>query len=265
MSFILFNLFLVVQAQNDLWSSQKFENQVITRYNQGEPVSVFNLLLFPNSNASSQNISDFQSKFNSFLDKMIKKKERGINEEKLVSQLFYQVHRKFLKKYREYSVLSDVAASGSYDCVSGTALYSILLKALQIKHKIRETDYHVYILIEGNEQNYLFESTDPLAGFVNDQEEILARIRMYAEDNGDENEKYFSVVEGGIQRSVDITQLAGLQYYNLAVESYNQRAFNHSFSYIQKSLILYPTERIKRFYNLLIETVSFKNLTSQVQ
>jgi len=198
-----------------------------------------------------------------FSIKLLNKKKSRSAEQHL-KLAFYEVHRKFLKQYQNHSSLSALLEEGLYDCLSGTSLYVLLLEELGYDYKIRETDYHIYLLVEGGEANssqqFLFESTDPVSGFISDKKEILKREEQYqsawAEDGNGVQGIATATLEYQFSRKVnnDINryQLAGLHYYNQGIYAYNNHNYYEAVSSLQKALFLYDSPRIREFLDLTV-------------
>ena len=73
------------------------------------------------------------------------------------------MHKKILKQYRESATTLDLALrDGTYNCLSSTLLYNILLEAIGIQAKAIVLPTHVYTLIEDHGQPIEVENTTPL-------------------------------------------------------------------------------------------------------
>ena len=102
-----------------------------------------------------------------------KKKQRNSNSEyRLLYHVFYKTHQAYLKKYKPVESFGRMLKTGEYGCLTGTALYALILNDLGYSFEVIETNYHVYLLINGAKQQYLFESTDPVYGFYSNQKDI---------------------------------------------------------------------------------------------
>lgn len=179
-----------------------------------------------------------------------------MTDAQFLEKVFYTVHRKKLGWYQNYVSFSEIFESKRYDCLTGTALYSLILDHFQIEHKLYEFDYHVLLIAKTDEGSFLFEATDPINGFVTDQQEIARRIAVYAV-GADPNRKLKPIGNAldythssHINNQISFSDLAGLQYYNLAIEAFNAGAFSKANLLIRKACSLYPAERIRtmQFY-----------------
>ncbi len=174
------------------------------------------------------------------------KKLKQKNELHFLKSVFYTVHRQVLKKYKEYSTVENLLTQGHYNCVSGTALYALLLDRLEIPYQIWEMNYHVYLTVPIAGMQVMFETTDPQQGWITDLQEIQQRIDHFLEE-ADQYHQALSISAPLIHRPIQLRQLAGLQYYNLALEEYRQQNRQKSQQYIRKAITLYPSERIAAF------------------
>jgi hypothetical protein len=96
-------------------------------------------------------------------------KESGLEKkkpDKKIKFVYDQVHNPLLKKYELENKFHDIFTSGNYNCVSATALYSLVFDKLDIPYEIKEEPTHVYLLGYPNSQNILVETTSPLHGYL---------------------------------------------------------------------------------------------------
>ncbi|MDX1629344.1 MAG: hypothetical protein R3345_11630, partial [Fulvivirga sp.] len=150
------------------------------------------------------------------------KKDKLRDDEQLIDHIFYRLHRKVLKNYERHASLNRTFQEGAYDCLTGTALYAIIFNRLDIPFQIIETNYHIYLKIDlDTNRTILIESTDPINGFISGDEKVEERLSDM--NNNDE-----TITGGGnyqfevnMQASIGLMNLAGLHYYNAAVDAFN--------------------------------------------
>jgi hypothetical protein len=148
-------------------------------------------------------------------------------------RLFFHVQQQFLKSYEAYPLLEETLLEGKYDCLSATALFAFVLEEMQVAYQIYETPNHVYLLVVFSEKDrVLIETTDALQGFVDNEAQIEARIRLYSQA---ENE----LVGGALNSLLTLEELSGLQLHNQAIKHY--QAGN-------KALSLELSEQAAHFY-----------------
>ena len=176
--------------------------------------------------------------------------KRSKSTEQFLKHFFYYVHRNYLKDYQQYATLNDVLENGKYDCVSGTALYALLLDALHINFSVQEMTYHMYLEIPLDGGIAIIESTDPLAGFISTESAIAERLAQYQAEEADP-----TVYSRPIQAKVGMDELLGLSYFNAAVFHYNQQQFTPARQYLRQAIRWYPADRMYAF-QAIIETVA---------
>ncbi len=186
--------------------------------------------------------------------------KKNSSEIKLAKSLFHKAHRNFLKNYRAYATIDDVFEKGDYDCLSGTYILSQALTNLKIKHKIIETNYHIFLIAETNQGEVLMESTDRYEGFVTDPKKIEVKIDNYRSNRLDkiEGQLYLSRIK--IYHEILPIQLSGLLYFNLAVESFHKNDLIASCQYLKSAWRIYDNPRIDEFAPILTRSVMRSHL-----
>jgi len=219
------------------------------------PEEAFRLLLQVGHTTEAENYQGFYGELTSFLERMARRQKRYQSEERFVRYLFYKIHNKYLKQYRQQADFYELMDQGVYDCVTAASLYSLALAALNIQHSIEELPYHVYLTVEtrDTQKTILLETTDNFQGFVNTQEDIAKRINSYSKPgNQDESEHYH--YDFDIDHSISLKQLIGLNYFNKAVFLYNNRKIEKAGSLLSVAKNLYPGKRMDAFEALIART-----------
>ncbi len=191
-------------------------------------------------------VSDFAISFDELVAKMERKQQRYRRDVDFLNYLFYKVHNKYLKQYEQYVSFGDVMANGKYDCLTGTAFYGLLLDQLGYSFRIHETNYHIVLLINLPEGQVMFESTDYAHGFLKDAEKISERLSLHTSNNTQGGEDLL-VFENNANHMIGLRQLAGLQYYNLAIKAFNVQDFASAHAQIEKAVTLYDSPRVREF------------------
>ncbi|WOK06349.1 hypothetical protein RT717_25060 [Imperialibacter roseus] len=171
------------------------------------------------------------------------------SEEQFLKFFFYRVHRKELKSYEQYVSLASQFETGQYDCLTATSLYYLYLTDLGYKVNLVETDYHIYLKVNAGERSFLFESTDPIAGFISSEIEISEKEKEYLSaqrqnlsgisSNTTDGQKSYILNDKLTKR-----ELAGLNYYNRAIAAWNAKDILKAVALVDKSYFLYPSDRI---------------------
>ena len=210
------------------------------------------LFIAVEGDVSAEKTTEYLSELDDFVAHLRRKQAKYASEKKFLSYLFYKVHRKYLKRYQDHTTLYELLERGRYDCVTGTALYALLLEALQINYQVQELPYHVYLNIYlTNGDTVLIESTDPQRGFVTRSSERQERLTQYAASlTADPNTDAYQY-DFTIQESIGLTELAGLSYFNEAVAYYNQQQFQQAITLLQQATQLYSSQRMEAFRSLV--------------
>ncbi len=189
------------------------------------------------------------NRFEATVDHLREKEPKYRHQLSFLRHLFYYVHRKHLKRFSKYSLFADVMKNGTYDCVSGTALYALLLEGLNIPYEIWEMDYHAYLTLKVEGKTIVFEATDPVHGFIAQPEQIEEHLNLYKSAARAFKEAH-GQKEALIHRAVTLKQLAGLQFYNRAIKALLDQRAEVARQFAQQALTYYPAPRIKRLLEM---------------
>lgn len=171
---------------------------------------------------------------------------------------FIETHRKFLKKYSQYSDISQVFTTGKYDCLTATSIYSVVLDRLNFDYNIIETNYHIFIVVNTSHGEVLLETTDLWNGFVTDSKKIDQRIGNYKKNTVASlpaNDKKFYLYHLNLYHTLQQSQLPGLLYFNQAVKAYNAGEWEQCATLLDKAQAIYSSPRIAELTLILIESV----------
>ena len=84
---------------------------------------------------------------------------------------FNKTRQEFFRRYTQYATFSETLNKGRYNCLTGTALYALLLDHFGIGYNImKQLSY--FLLAETDDGQALFEATDPIDGFVTDSKQL---------------------------------------------------------------------------------------------
>lgn len=192
--------------------------------------------------------------FESFLNKLDKKNASVKSERAFIRYVFEKTHQRFLKNYEAYASLDETFDNGSYNCLTGTILFSLILHHYNIDHQVIETNYHIFILAETEEGEILLEATDPLNGFVTSAKEIEDRINLYKQNQLQEQQqdKSYYKFRFELYNEVSLDELRGLAYYNNAVNSFNHKNLEVAVQNLVRANELYSSYRIDEFSQILL-------------
>lgn len=198
--------------------------------------------------------------WNSLIRKLERKSDA--DTEYFLEYLFYKTHQKLLKEYNIGTTFNNLLETGSYDCVAASITYSILLKYFDIDHSIIETDYHVFIIADINEKEYVLETTDPRNGWISDDKEIKEFKSDFLLDNSvvslNQNEAVGSLDYGQpnsrtIYKEISLRELSALQYFNQGLIAIHNQDYKLATRRLQQALNLYDSERINSLFKIVAQ------------
>jgi tetratricopeptide (TPR) repeat protein len=161
------------------------------------------------------------------------------SEKKYLKWVVQEVRNRFLHNYDLYPSFGQLFTSGTYNCLSGTALYGLIFQKLNYPVEIHETAFHSYLIIHTPKREILLDATDAENGFAFYAYQIGAREALYREN---EKARY----QPAFNRVITFNELAGLHYYNEAILQFNAQNYSESLHYLEKAARLYPrSERIQ--------------------
>lgn len=196
------------------------------------------------------------------IESLSAKKSKLKRDEDFVAFVFARTHTKVLKRYVPYTSFGSMMTRGSYDCLTATALYAVLLNHFGYECQVIETNYHVFLTTRLNGKLVMLESTDPINGFVTNQLEIEQRIKtarqpVYSASLSTKNTYQFNT---DIFNAVRLEQLPGLLYYNQAVSAYNDRDLETAVNALGQAVVRYSSPRIQEFSAIILISVESSDL-----
>jgi hypothetical protein len=219
------------------------------------------LVLYGANNANSN--PEASNEFFKFVDKLEAKQSSFKKESAFLEYLFLKTHQKFLKNYVTYVPFQQLFVNGDYNCLTGTALYALLLHHFGFDYKIIETNYHIFLIAETREGRVLFEATDPAQGFIKDFKAIESRINLYRRDeiqNTSVAHKTYYKFTFHLFNDVGLDELRGLMHYNEAIEFFNDHDFSSAIAALEKTMTLYRSQRIEEFSKVVLYSIVESNL-----
>lgn len=223
---------------------------------QGQDLTQLNRYILTSGQGNLQNAEAKISQLHEKIGSKSKKSDR-----QFLRNVFSITHRQLLKQYDQYSGFGDLFQTGQYDCLTATALYSLVLSHFGYAHKIIETNYHIFLLVQTDEGEILIESTDPINGFEYQSDRIQARIQSYLDDQGriagNESQHIFSY---SLFEQVSSIQMEGLLYYNQCVRAFNNQQWIEAGRYLTMAKQHYDSPRTREMENLLLSVIASNEL-----
>ncbi|GAB5522610.1 MAG: hypothetical protein Roseis2KO_04820 [Roseivirga sp.] len=215
---------------------------------------------------------EIEADLSKYLTKLETIKKRKKTDLEFLKSVFFKTHRKYLKRYDASATLEETMTTGVYGCLTGTALYSVILSHFGYENEIIELTSHVYLKVKLGDQIVLIESTLPEDGFLENVSEIAKATEQY-QDNSRKPNSIIAIAginegnaEGAYERSISLKQLSGLQYYNMAIYNIKGESLERAFANARESLNLYSCNRTEQLMEIVINKIlQSKNLTKDLK
>jgi hypothetical protein len=210
--------------------------------------------------------SETASEFNRFISKLEGKKSK-LSDDEFLKHIFSKTHKKFLKLYEGNADFQHLSENGRYNCLTGTALYAIILTHFKYEFKIIETNYHIFLVVNLKSGKVLFEATDPIHGYLTDAKAIQKRVSRYRENRPVSNDVSgnYSRYTFSLFNEVDLNEMAGLLHYNEAVEAFNAHQVAVAIQHLDKATKSYNSPRIEEFTKLVLIAVENSKMDLNVK
>lgn len=256
--FIIFSQVTKAQGKDSLVKKTdlRFKNDVeklaFQKTDLANPDHVVGLLL--SSYEPSNLYSD--SKAIQQIDQCVKtlhEETAGKTDAKKVKYIYDYVHKQFLKVYKLQNSFADIFSKGEYNCVSASALYSIIFTKLGIPHNVIEAPQHVYLVAYPQTLKILIETTSPEKGyyqfndnFVHQYVKVLYNSKLISKEEYDGNsastlfDKYYFTSKG-----LSLSEVASLQFSNYCIYHLEEKKYNEAIEEIKKAYYLNASDRNK--------------------
>jgi tetratricopeptide (TPR) repeat protein len=251
----------------DLTYASTFERKAFADYASKKP-DYFALFLAIDSTVTEEQYKIWKDRF----DKTVTELNPGFSDKKKNDKkarfLYESVHKSFLSKYEELSFFNQIFRNGVYNCVTATALYSLVFDRFSIPYAIQERPTHVYLVAYPEQERIQIETTTPIGGYrIYDQafkQQYVKKLTDYKLISASEYQsqsvdqlfdKYFFNNE-----VINITQLVGIQYYNAALSYIDKNEKVKALEQLEKYYFLYPDEK-SRYLMFALTAEIFNSLT----
>lgn len=206
--------------------------------------------------------------FTQYISHLEKKQASFKSEREFLRYIFNKTHQKFLKHYEPYASFGDLLKTGKYNCLTGTALYSLLLDHFGIQYTTIETNYHIFILTTVTGKPILLETTDPLMGFISNEKDIAEKLATYRTKdvpNAVSSNQLRYEFSFNLWQAVSLQELTGLLYFNQATKAYNHQQLTEASFFLVQAGQYYPSKRIEEFSALVITTILESTLADELK
>lgn len=215
----------------------------------------FNLYFSPTEKINAKEFTSMKQDVQDWVNYWQEQKDK--TNKSIVKKIFTKTRNKFLKNYAECSSFSEMINTGTYDCLTATLLYAHIFDELGYDFQIKQLNSHVYILLnDAHQGRTLIESTD-VYGYVINQNDIDERINKY--QSRLENSLLYKEYGMNLSENLSLKDLAGLQYYNQAVNAYRADNFQDAQLALYKASIVTDSPRIIYLRSYLEDQVSYED------
>ncbi|MGB0523528.1 MAG: hypothetical protein ACPGJS_11245 [Flammeovirgaceae bacterium] len=201
-------------------------------------------------------ISTYNSTYQKTLTAFEEKKQKWNQDKRFLAHVFFKIHQEYLKKYAPLPSFKATLKNGTYGCLTGTILYALFLKDLGYNYELIESNYHIVLIVKVKDERFLFEATDPIHGFITNSSQIdskLAAMQAANRGKGEKGKYYFTTQT---YNKVTLSNLIGLQLYNMAIVAYNHHNFKEAAKLLSHAKRYYSSERLEEFSQLLISQLN---------
>ncbi|NVJ47724.1 MAG: hypothetical protein HWE07_11375 [Cytophagia bacterium] len=210
----------------------------------------------------SESDSSLIEGFQKLVTKLEKKQNRRNSDYAFLRTIFYQTHSSLLLEYSRLATMDETLAKGKFGCLTGTAIYAILLEHFGYDYEIVELPNHVFIHLKIDDKSYVFESTLQFGGFMrtpSEMDKILEQpwINQRRISELSTVGQWFGDFEFFPSRYtiINLEQLAGLQYFNESAKYYLDKDYANAMDSALDAYALYPSERNEKLMQLIINKI----------
>lgn len=180
------------------------------------------------------------------------------NEVRKLRDLFKKTHARFLHSYVRYTNIEGLV-KGRYDCLTATSLFADILAKSGYKYNIIETNYHIFIVVNTSEGDVVLETTDRFAGFIDDEKKKNAMIAEYKKNALTWATPAHRQYNFSMYQPVSTDQLAGLLYFNQAVNAFNDHKWLECSNKLSASSSTTSFARVAQLAAMLYQSVAFSS------
>lgn len=186
---------------------------------------------------------------------------------KQIQVIYKTTHSFFLRKYEADAYFNQIFDDGTYNCVSATALYALILDEFNINYAIKETPTHVYLIADTLGLQTMLESTLPGSGvmiynesFKKEFVEYLKSNKLVSEEEWNNNStqvlfrRYYQN-----DNSIGLRELAGIQYYNQGVFLMSENEYQKAIKPLNKASLLYNSNSLEYAHYLSSRNALFND------
>ena len=274
--FLLFLFSLKLYCQDKVISKYKsdFEKLIIQKKDSFISNKIGILPLFAiDSTYSLEKAILKKETIDNFLNSLDREKIKNYSKKKKTKFLYKTIHNRFLRKYENVVNFSKIFETGTYNCVSASALYCYVFDSFDIPYQVKETPTHIFLVTYPNELNIYIETTIPgKKGFFSPSEKdikstvdelVKSKLVTKEELAASSYEEIFMNFFYD-KEYLKPYELIGVQYYNQAVGYLEEEKYEKAFYSFENAEIYYSSKKVKFLKKSSLaahlETCNFKEL-----
>ena len=147
---------------SDLDSTSNLEENCFRKLANGRKVNYLQFFISSDEGITKYQYQQWQKRFDYVTNQVKLKFNPKKKPAKNIKKIYKEVHDSYCQKYTMNTDFSDLFKDGSYNCVSGTAIYALIFEELDIPYSIKEVPTHVYLVAYPETENIYVEATDPI-------------------------------------------------------------------------------------------------------
>ncbi|MFW5821030.1 MAG: tetratricopeptide repeat protein [Bacteroidota bacterium] len=243
----------------DLSFNSYFEEMAFYNYCNGQE-DILMLMTAIDPDVNTNIYEGFKNDLDRELNKINSRKFQRVREEKKVNIIYQYVNSQVLTQYRDKILFPHIFVNGTFNCLTASAYYGLLMDSLDIDYDIRETYDHVHPVAFPNSLQIKIETTDPVAGVEYYDEKLKRKFVDYLfEKKMINRDEYYSSSIGDIfnryflpESSIGLSELVGLHYMNDALYKFDADNYSSAFEQIKKAYFLYPARRMRMLFQFIL-------------
>ena len=235
---------------HDLSYHSDFEKESFKYFFSEDSKNFIAMFLAIGDNSNDEILQTVKKSIQAKIDKYNSPSYKKMKVGKRVKKILKDVHDSYFKKYELQAYFDEIFTDGIFNCVTASALYSIIFENVDIPYAIKISTNHVYLIAYPETNSILVETTNPMEQYiVYDQHfkvkyvEYLTTIKIISEDEakGKTAEELFNEYFYR-EKDISLQNLIGIQYYNRAVNLLENKKYEDAFSSFEKAYFLNPSE-----------------------
>jgi len=235
---------------DDLSYHSEFEKESFESFFSEDKKNFIAMFLAVGDSSNDELLQTAKASIQSKIDKYNSPSFKKMKVEKRVKKILKDVHDSYFKKYELQAYFDEIFTDGIFNCVTASALYSVIFENIGIPYSIKISINHVYLVAYPETNSILVETTNPMEQYyIYDQHfkeryiEYLTTIKIISEDEAKSktveelfNEYFYR------EKDISLQNLIGILYYNRAVSLMEDKKHEEAFSSFEKAYFLNPSE-----------------------